>query len=46
MRRYRTLHISGVLLDKNQDVKEDIILHPDDSFIYLKYTFEEAEENK
>lgn len=35
-----------VLLDSNQDAKEEIVLHPDDSFIYLKYTFEEAQEQK
>ncbi len=32
------------LFDKNQDEKKEIILHPEDSFIYLKYTFEEAKE--
>ena len=32
------------LLDTNQDKKEEIVLHKDDSFIYLKYTTEEASE--
>ena len=31
------------LLNQDQDKKEDIVLHPDDSFIYLKYTTEEKE---
>ena len=31
------------LLNQDQDKKEDIIIHKDDSFIYLKYTTEEAE---
>ena len=35
-----------VLLDNNQDAKEELILHPEDSFIYLKYTFEEAQEQE
>lgn len=33
-----------VLLDSNQDVKEELTLSPEDLFIYLKYTFEEAQE--
>ena len=33
-----------VLLNQNQDKKEDIVLHKNDSFIYLKYTTEEASE--
>ena len=32
------------LLNQNQDKKEDIVLHKEDSFIYLKYTTEEASE--
>ena len=32
------------LLNQNQDKKEDIILHKEDSFIYLKYTTEEVNE--
>ena len=32
------------LLNQNQDKKEEIVLHKDDSFIYLKYTTEEAAE--
>ncbi len=32
------------LLNQNQDKKEDIVLHKEDSFIYLKYTTEEANE--
>ena len=35
------------LLDQKQDRKEDIVLHKEDSFIYLKYTNEEPiEETK
>ena len=34
------------LLDQKQDRKEDIILHKEDSFIYLKYTNEEPTENQ
>ena len=32
------------LLNQDQDKKEEIILHKEDSFIYLKYTTEEANE--
>ena len=35
-----------VLLDNNQDKKEDVVIHKDDSFIYLKYSDEELEESK
>ena len=35
-----------VLLNEDQDKKEDIVLHKEDSFIYLKYTTEEANEEK
>ena len=33
------------LLDQDQDKKEDVVLHKEDSFIYLKYVTEEASEN-
>ena len=31
------------LLDENQDEKKEIVVHPDDSFIYLKYMSENQE---
>ena len=34
------------LLNEKQDKKEPIVLHKNDSFIYLKYTTEEAQEEK
>ena len=34
------------LLDHDQDAKEEIVLHKEDSFIYLKYTTEEAKESE
>ena len=33
------------LLDENQDEKQEIVVHPDDSFIYFKYMSEEQQDN-